>query len=65
MGSLCCHRTATALPVDITQAFFSRYQSVSQSRVDVCRRSDDVPAPQAKDGEVLVDVYAAGLNFFE
>ena len=29
------------------------------------RRSSDVPVPQAKDGEVLVDVYAAGLNFFE
>lgn len=27
--------------------------------------STDVPPPQAKDGEVLVDVHAAALNFFE
>ena len=28
-------------------------------------RSEDVAPPEPKDGEVLVDVFAAGLNFFE
>jgi hypothetical protein len=27
--------------------------------------SEDVEVPVCQDGEVLVDVYAAGLNFFE
>jgi NADPH:quinone reductase-like Zn-dependent oxidoreductase len=27
--------------------------------------STDILIPQVEDGEVLVDVYAAGLNFFE
>lgn len=29
------------------------------------RRSSDVPVPQAKKGEVLVEVYSTGVNFFE
>jgi hypothetical protein len=41
------------------------YALVKGIRNELMSRSNDVPVPTPKEGQVLVDVYASALNFFE